>query len=435
MNLFLKLLMVLGFATNLQAQSVAVELGKKPQASFSLTAPKGLRKDTLVNASLNQYGKYKYKPQKDNLPGIWTLSVAQGLTLDFVWNGKENIVITENDIRNSMENDSVSNWLKTIMILEDKARLSAVGLQLYAGEKSKEAFFLTEKNKINKETEKFNKMTDRSELYAARYIDYRLAVPRYQQALLQEQPDKVASEQFHRYFTEQMDVAGLYTSGKWFEVLNMMLELYRKGDGLRQPGLYQKDFTSDMIYVLARTEQPEAFTALGNDLLLICEQFGWDNQRNELLSYLSSSSRITVPTPLMKKLFALKMTKIGEPAPEIILDNNEKLSSLGADKYLVMFFETGCGHCESELKELELHYPELKEKGVVVLTISADTDKMAYETASNTFPWMGFCDFKGLSGENFKNYGVVGTPTIFVIDKNGIITGCYARLADAHILN
>jgi len=54
----------------------------------------------------------------------------------------------------------------------------------------------------------------------------------------------------------------------------------------------------------------------------------------------------------------------------------------------------------------------------------------------DALPWTEkLCDLKGFEGEYFKKYGVIGTPTIFVLDKDKTITGKYAHLSDANLLN
>jgi len=32
-----------------------------------------------------------------------------------------------------------------------------------------------------------------------------------------------------------------------------------------------------------------------------------------------------------------------------------------------------------------------------------------------------YCDLTGMNGGNFRNYAVMGTPTLYLLDKNGIV--------------
>jgi hypothetical protein len=36
-------------------------------------------------------------------------------------------------------------------------------------------------------------------------------------------------------------------------------------------------------------------------------------------------------------------------------------------------------------------------------------------------PKCNYCDFTGMSGENFTNYGVLGVPTLFLLDQEGVV--------------
>ena len=116
----------------------------------------------------------------------------------------------------------------------------------------------------------------------------------------------------------------------------------------------------------------------------------------------------------------------GMPAPKI-LNNDNKYIDFQKNKTLVVFYESGCTMCDNELEQLADNYIKLKEKGIEVVSISADHTKTIFDNFSKNFPWpMRLCDFKGFEGENFSNYAIMGTPTYYMIDKEGIILGKYA---------
>ena len=73
----------------------------------------------------------------------------------------------------------------------------------------------------------------------------------------------------------------------------------------------------------------------------------------------------------------------------------------------------------------------MKNKGYRIITISADENEQIFKNASNTYPWADkYCDFEGKKGVNFKNYAVLGTPTIYVIDKTGKIEAKLASMKE-----
>jgi peroxiredoxin len=107
----------------------------------------------------------------------------------------------------------------------------------------------------------------------------------------------------------------------------------------------------------------------------------------------------------------------------------------GKNGVLLIFYETGCEFCSHELKQIREHYAALQQKGIRVISIASDTDRKAFESWASDFPWSDkLFDGKGFLGENFKNYAVLGTPTLFVIDKEGKIAGRYATLEETKLL-
>jgi len=98
---------------------------------------------------------------------------------------------------------------------------------------------------------------------------------------------------------------------------------------------------------------------------------------------------------------------------------------------LIIFFDSDCDHCRAEVTKIIKNYDKLTQRGIRVISVAADVDKANYEKYSAKFLWKDkLCDFKGLDGENFHNYGIVGTPAIFLTDKEGKIIGNFAYFDD-----
>jgi hypothetical protein len=74
------------------------------------------------------------------------------------------------------------------------------------------------------------------------------------------------------------------------------------------------------------------------------------------------------------------------------------------------------------MQGLQGNFKDLTSKGTRIITISSDTDEQVYANTSFNFPWKDkYCNFDGSKGINFKNYAVIGTPTLFILDNKGII--------------
>jgi thiol-disulfide isomerase/thioredoxin len=108
-------------------------------------------------------------------------------------------------------------------------------------------------------------------------------------------------------------------------------------------------------------------------------------------------------------------------------DHNHQKTILKSEEFsetktLVIFYQSGCGHCETTMNSLRDNYADLAKKGVKIIAISADTDDLVFKNTANSYPWKdSYCDLDGTKGINFKNYAVLGTPTMILVDKKGNI--------------
>lgn len=96
----------------------------------------------------------------------------------------------------------------------------------------------------------------------------------------------------------------------------------------------------------------------------------------------------------------------------------------------------GCGPCEITIAGLIENYQKVKVKNIKIITLSADVDEQVYKNTAAPFPWEdSYCDFKGTAGINFKNYAVIGTPTMYLLDSKGIILKKIATFEQVVTLN
>jgi peroxiredoxin len=118
-------------------------------------------------------------------------------------------------------------------------------------------------------------------------------------------------------------------------------------------------------------------------------------------------------------------TQIGSPAPAFTLnDLNGKRVSLADYKgklILINFWATFCGPCKSEMPSLNNLFLAFKNDGFVVLAVSSDDSEKPVRSfirdKSIAFPVLMDMDQKVL----FDKYRVLGLPTSFLIDRDGLI--------------
>lgn len=123
----------------------------------------------------------------------------------------------------------------------------------------------------------------------------------------------------------------------------------------------------------------------------------------------------------------LTMPLNGQLTPQIVTADSTFLPR----QSLIVFYETGCGNCHYELEQLKQKYKILTDNNIRVISIAADVDRDVFEETAASFPWADrLCDLKGFEGDNFRSYGIVGTPTFILTDSEGIVRGRYAQLKE-----
>jgi len=115
---------------------------------------------------------------------------------------------------------------------------------------------------------------------------------------------------------------------------------------------------------------------------------------------------------------------VGGPAPEIILMNLQgqevRLSDLRGQVVLLNFWATWCQPCKDEMPAMQASYDTLRDQGFVVLAVNEleDTEQVIthVQKHGHTFPVVMDHDNRVAS-----QYGVVGLPASFLVDRQGIV--------------
>tara|TARA_B100001750_G_scaffold246608_1_gene269449 strand:+ start:430 stop:1821 length:1392 start_codon:yes stop_codon:yes gene_type:complete len=124
-----------------------------------------------------------------------------------------------------------------------------------------------------------------------------------------------------------------------------------------------------------------------------------------------------------------RLAAVGAKAPEfsvadssgafVILSETVKKNEL----CLLFFWRSSCPHCIESMPEIKSVYKEYRETGLEIIGISLDEEKDDWIAALNEHNsnWLNVSDLKGWDSEAAEIYGVVQTPTFFLINQKMII--------------
>lgn len=223
----------------------------------------------------------------------------------------------------------------------------------------------------------------------------------------------------------------LYTSGLFSEVLESQFWLIQNS-GLGEAAKI-KEMNTSVDFILASVHKNEK---LYNDLTKYLFQYFEKNSLLDASAYLSlkalNQKEIILNNSLVNKLESYRKMKVGNIAPEIefkgdvyvnmeLVNYINRLSDIKSKYKLVVFGGSWCPQCKTETIQLIMRYNKWKAKEVEVVMVSLDTDKKAVEDFASDFPYTLFCDYKKWDTQAAKDYYVLSSPTIFLLDSNNKI--------------
>ena len=132
-------------------------------------------------------------------------------------------------------------------------------------------------------------------------------------------------------------------------------------------------------------------------------------------------------TALLQKLNSLIILQIGKPVPDIVLSgaDHKKLSELMPKEgsTLLFFGSATCSHCLGFIEELKQWHQQATISSLLqVMAISIDKEeqekKLWQELLQHEKKWMVATTSQGVYSEEAVAFGVLSTPSIFLIENN-----------------
>jgi hypothetical protein len=411
------------------SQSVELYFPYFAGQDWYFAAFRGAKQDTLLSGKLDEEGRAKLAlpDSYKNYRGMaqWLLTKGGGLTM--IFSGNENFSVScteaqpseENIIyANTSENSYLNSRYKRQQGILGKIDAMRMAVEAYENNADLLPVFNTELQKQERAYNLLQAETASNPLYAARFaqiVDLMRGLPQNLSPDMQEN-----EKQLKEFIINQLDIEALYTSGHWSSMWEQWLSWYTFDEDNHLPQL-----VPDAKRLLSSIRSDEVYAALAEQIVASCEKQNWYDQEIELAFYLLNEDRIKQPEGKIASVYTLLRIRKGAKAPALVQ------GVLPQKKVILVFYDSGCGNCTMQLGKLVTRYPELKKKGYEVVSVSADNDKGMFESYAATLPWKDkYCDFEGIAGKDFTNYGVIGTPTFYILDADGLVQGRYAQVED-----
>jgi len=335
----------------------------------------------------------------------------------------QNIIYTDNP-----ENDFLKaqhNRQRTIL---DKMGAVNHLLQVYQPSDVLYAPALEEQKNLRQQFEQVQEARRKSALYAARFgeiVDFTRGIA----DRIYDNPSD-HRQYFNNFVTRTLNLQDLYTSGHWKQVLHSWLMMnIRSEDG-------DENFGNRLNTVLSRIKQDKILGGFVQTAVPFLVQKGKDDLLPAIAERLTQrSGAMTELSDTTRQMLSAFKILTGKKAPDLIFkapvltqegksdtDIVLKSENLDAAYTIVLFYKGGCALCEDALIVLANRYKWLKKHNVRVIAVSGDDSEQGFEKKRKYHQWPdNYCDFTGMDGTNFRNYAVMGIPTLYLLDKNGIV--------------
>ena len=392
----------------------------------------GAKTDSLAT-TIDASGKATFRIPAGNYRGMAIITVPNAGGIEFVAAEPFVEVVCTGDnfnFENMNFNKSVENrFLNHIFTsqsryLQKQAWLQA-GNQFLAADSPVLSAVKSELKNVEDSMSVLSNEINASKLYSAKY--FRLS--EYMNLLFaaEQKADTVSALSIRREMEESLDITSLYTAGQlWNSVLNFYASLFSHTVG---QDVQQQQYARSVIRTSQRLSAPyfEGYIA---GCITEAERFGWKEAEDSIISkLLASRAGFTSSMDILQRAVGAYLAKNNKAMPEII--GLKAANKTKNTKTLIAFYDSDCSTCVNEMFRLITVYPQLQEKNIRVVSIAGDTEKELYEKGIQDFPWQDkLCDFKGITGINFSNYNVIGTPSFFLIDNNRKLIGQFYSVSE-----
>jgi hypothetical protein len=183
--------------------------------------------------------------------------------------------------------------------------------------------------------------------------------------------------------------------------------------------LYQK--YNDSTWVLDSPREIQYFKIVSDSLGKI-----YPNSNHVKALRADLNQQLANHRAMVLQSLALK-TPVGFPEIDLPDQNGDtlRLSSLKGKVIILNFWVSSSPDCLMQNRGLMQLYSNYGKKGLVIYSVSLDTDRMAWLSSikENGYPWLNVCEGRYSDSRYAALYNIQKLPSFYIIDKKGDIAG------------
>lgn len=228
-------------------------------------------------------------------------------------------------------------------------------------------------------------------------------------------------------YVEFTDTTLFYTNGYTLKVIEFLMLF--TSDKMNQQEAQNAIINGLSKLDKVREGSSQVFGFITDYLIKGFEQFGFEDVLVFLAEHWNQESCLEFGGngELMEKLWLISKMKVGNRAPQLQTnDLNGRPFNLideSARFRLVLFWSSDCVHCRQILPVLKSLSDNQKSKEIEIVAFCMDRNRLDCQKFLDDLKvnWINISDFKGYDSPVVKEWGIVGTPTMFLLDSSGTI--------------
>lgn len=376
----------------------------------------------ISNAEIQNDGSFQLQLESAVASGIYRLVYAvpkEDYNFDVIYNGKEDIVLSFNtetgvEFKSSMENKLLASYTKSMSAVTQS-------INNYFRENKKDTIALNTIFKTQREAQaNFEKAAEKTMALQFIKANRPYSPKRYENV-------KTYVSNLKKHYFDYVDFNNQTLQSSSFLEERMNNYVFgMSSKGVDEITNYKNNI--DVFYTTIKEAPAQVKRILLIRLWLQMVDLNYESVAN----YISQKGLIDIAkslkdNELVEALTLYKNISIGSKAPDfsMIIEKDKKritkkLSELNsAEKYILVFWNSGCSHCLNEIPQLQKFINSYKKANVKVIAIGLEDDNKAWNEKIKSFP--EFINVLGLGkwdNEIGNKYGVKETPTYFVLDRD-----------------